>query len=356
MDISDKYRQELLKRQKAFKSVYKKLFDKVASDISMLASDPNAKFTKSFNFSKPIQGRIDTIIADFNDEARKLTEQEISEAWKLSNKKNDAIAKNYLTTITGLKPSEQMASFIPNLPALEAFINRGNNAESLSKAVWKMSQQLKGELEIHLGLGIMNGDSTQVISRRIRQYLDNPNALFRRVRDKNGKLVASKAMIKNAPGQGKYNSAYKNAMRVARTEVNQAYLLSDHLRWNNMDFVYGVKISLSAQHPKYDYLEICEACAGEYPKEFKFTGWHSQCLCHATPVLMPQDNFEKELAGEKVAKQGIKDVPENFKTHLRDNFERYSGYKSKPYWIKDNPKIVDKVVKSSKFSKDVEKK
>jgi hypothetical protein len=227
---------------------------------------------------------------------------------------------------------------------LKAFITSDKGAGTLSDAIWKVSEQLRSELETHLGIGLMNGDSAPVISRRIRQYLKNPDALFRRVRDENGNLVASKQMIKNAPGQGVYNSAYKNALRVARTETNMAYLLSDNIRWQQEDMVKGIRVSISAQHRIYD---ICDECQGLYPKDFVFTGWHPQCLCHATPELESEEDFLKYL-DTGIDKRGneVTAYPENFQNYVKDNFEKLSNYKNPPYWMQDNASIVKKIVKS----------
>ncbi len=189
----------------------------------------------------------------------------------------------------------------------------------------------------------MNGDSADVISRRIRQYLKDPEALFRRVRDSKGRLVASKAMIENAPGQGKYNSAFKNAMRVARTNTNQAYLLADHERWLKLPMVIGVKISLSAQHKIYD---ICDELEGTYPKDFVWQGWHPQCLCHAVPVLMSKKDFNEYLAGDKPLKaEQITTYSDKFQKYVKENYERYSNYKTLPFWIADNQELINDIVK-----------
>lgn len=134
-------------------------------------------------------------------------------------------------------------------------------------------------------------------------------------------------------------------MRVARTETNCAYLASDNERWNNLDFVIGIKISLSEQHPKYNYVEICEVLQGIYPKDYYWTGNHVQCLCHATPILMPQSDFESSLAGESIKAIQITEMPENFNTYVKENYERFSNYKRMPNFIADNKKIIDKIIK-----------
>jgi hypothetical protein len=343
-EISLKYREQFLKNQATFERQFKGVFDKVAQDISRLANDPQAKFTKAFNFSKPIKVKIDGIMQNFQNQTLGLTEKMISDSWDISNSKNDEIVKSYLSTVTGLKTVETASYFLPNTSALEAFISRANNATTLADTVWNISKQARAEMETHLGIGIVNGDSANVISQRIRQYLQNPQALFRRVRDKNGKLIASQAMRENKPGQGVYNSAFKNAMRVARTETNQAYLLSDNLRSQQHDLVLGVRISLSDQHKIVD---ICDDLIGDYPKYFVWVGWHPQDLCNATPILMPKADFQEYLeSGGKLPKgKQITEMPENFKEYMKANIDRFEGYKSQPYFMTDNKAIIDGIVK-----------
>jgi hypothetical protein len=344
-DISREYRKMFLRAQASFNRKYRSAFDKVITDFSLLADDPSIKFTRSYKFAPSINKKITSIITEFHDDILTLTERDIEDSWSLSNQKNDRIVKNYLKAIETIKASQKAAYLLPNIPALKAFIGRKRNTETLSDMVWKVSRQVRAEMETHLGIGITNGDSAHVISRRIRQYLNNPDALFRRVRDKNGKLIASRAMREYHPGQGVYKSAYKNALRVTRTETNMAYLTADHLRWLQMDMVIGVKISLSAQHPEYNFPEICEVLEGVYPKDFFFRGWHPQCLCTEVPVMMPQADFIAYLKGDQPLKaEQIRDMPDNFIEHIQSNFERYSNYKSTPYFIDDNQGIINKII------------
>lgn len=341
-DISLEYRDKFLRRQLQYDRKFREIFNKIAADFARLANDPNAKFTRSFRFNGVMNKKIDIIIKDFHSQVLDLTELEIEKSWGLSNEKNDLIVKDYLKTITTIKAAQKAKYFIPNIPALKAFI-KGRGAETLSESIWEVAAQLRGELEIHLGIGLMNGDSASVISRRIRQYLKNPEALFRRVRDEKGRLVASKAMIENAPGQGKYNSAFKNAMRVARTNTNRSYLLADQERWSKLPMVIGYRIVISAQHKIYD---ICDECQGNYPKDFVWGGWHPMCICHAVPILMPKKDFEAYLVGDQPLKaKQIKDLPGTFERYVKGNYDRYKNYKSTPYWIEDNIEIINKIIK-----------
>jgi hypothetical protein len=343
--ISNKYRDIFLKNQLYYKRAHRAIFNKIAGDFAQLVNDPSIKFTRAFKFPPEIEKKMTVIMSDFHDQTLTLTEEQIEKAWGLSNEKNDAIVKDYLKTIGKIKLAQEAAYFAPNISALQAFVSRGNVGELLSDSIWKVAKQFREELTAHLGIGIANGDSAAVISQRIRQCLENPDILFRRVRDANGKLIASKAMREFHPGQGVYKSSFKNAYRLSRTTTNQAYLLSDHLRWQGMDMVIGVKISLSAQHPDYDFEEICEILEGTYPKEFVFVGWHPSCLCHEVPVMMPKEDFKAYLKGEKPleAKQ-ITEYSDQFKEYVKGNYERFSNYKSVPYWIVDNQEIIEGIL------------
>jgi hypothetical protein len=342
-NISLTYRQRFLKNQLAFDKKYRQIFNKVANNFALLSNDPSIKFSKSFKFPPVINKKIKAIIAEFHDKTLTLTEQQIEYSWNLSNDKNDQIVSDFLKTITKIKAAQSAAYFMPNIRALKSFISSDRGAGTLSNAIWRVSDQLRSELETHLGIGLMNGDSANVISQRIRTYLKNPDALFRRVRDVNGKLVASKAMLDNEPGQGVYNSAYKNALRLARTNTNQAFLLADHIRWAQQDMVIGVRIELSAQHKIED---ICDDMEGDYPKDFVFVGWHPHCLCHAVPILSDSQNFMDYLKGNAdLETEQITDMPDNFVNYTKENYKKLSKYKNLPYWIADNKGIIKDVLK-----------
>lgn len=347
--ITAEYRKRFLANQATFQAQHKGLIEKVIADIARMANDPSVRLSKAFVLNKYASNKIENIITDFQDKSLALNEYEIAQAWKFSSSKNDAIVNEYISTVTALKTAQAAAYFLPNTKALESFIAREHGTMTLSDRVWKVAEQLRGEMEAHLAIGITNGDSAAVISRRVRQYLNNPEALFRRVRDKNGKLIASQAMIDNKPGQGVYNSAYKNAMRLTRSETNMAYLYADHLRWAKLPMVIGVRISLSGSHPVYNYPEICEVLEGAYPKDFLFVGWHSCCLCNKTPELMPETDFMSYLSGEteNLQAEQITAMPENFKSYVKDQSDKIleKDADKRPYWFRDNKKIIDKIIK-----------
>jgi len=335
------YDQQHIANISAYAQKLEKSFDKVISKISALADDPNARFSRSFVFrdNKALSKASDAIFKPFQAEVENIISGGILEEWSLSNKKNDALVNSFVNNLEVLKKKPDWTSH--NLKALQAFTDRQTNGIDLSKRIWDIVGQTQAEMEIQLGFGIINGDSADVISRRIRENLNEPDVLFRRIRNDIGELEWSKAAKAYNPGQGKYRSAYKNARRLTVTETNMAYRSADQLRWDKLGFVLGYQVVLSGSHPA---LDICDDFKGEYPKSFVFTGWHPQCLCHAIPILMTANQYDKyenaildgtdENYLERI--KHIDSVPEGFTNWINNNAERVAGWKSAPYFIKDN--------------------
>jgi hypothetical protein len=293
----------------------------------------------------------------------------IETEWTLANNKNNVLCDRVFgDNKYKLTKAQERRYYSNSDKALEAFLERKTNGLNLSDRVWKYSNQFKDEIETGLDLGIRNGLSAAEMARDLKQYLQYPDKLFRRVRDERGQLHLSKAAKDFHPGTGVYRSSFKNARRLAATETNMAYRTSDHTRWQQLDFVVGIKISLSNNHTLngVPFTDVCDDLQGRYPKDFKFTGWHPLCRCFAVPVLkteaeMKADNV-RMLRGEEPSEGSVNevgDVPENFKKWVTDNADRIavSGYKgTTPYFLLDNDRYVHldsfKATKLQKFTVD----
>ena len=78
-----------------------------------------------------------------------------------------------------------------------------------------------------------------------------------------------------------------------------AYRTAEYERWQKMDFVVGIRIETSqTNHPAAD---ICDTLAGDYPKNFKWVGWHPHCRCFQTPIIRKSDLLADE--GETVQEE-----------------------------------------------------
>ena len=334
-----------VKRQKKVE----KMFDDATKKASIIASTTSG--TKdSFELSKEpaARKRIDEVILQLNEDLSATIINGDKEEWLLSANKNDAIV-DYLAQQTNL-PTETISQWKSrNLDALEAFQTRKIEGMNLSAKVWNITDQFKGELEMAIDVALGDGVSAAAMSRTVRKLLNNPTALFRRVRDKNGQLRLSQTAKNYHPGRGVYRSAYRNALRLTATETNMAYRTADHTRWQQLNFVTGIEIKLSANHncrgiAKGQFYDICDELAGVYPKDFKFVGWHPFCRCFAIPKLADMNEFlkyqDKLVAGEDVSgykfSGEVTQMPKQFNEWIDNNKERIATAKSLPYFIRDN--------------------
>lgn len=211
--------------------------------------------------------------------------------------------------------------------------------KELSERVWKHLSQYKGELELGLDLSIGKGKSANEIARDLKQYLNEPDRLFRRVRDKHGNLHLSKNAQNYHPGQGVYRSSFKNAQRLARTETNRAYHEASWRKYQEWDFVVGYEVRLS-NNPKH--CPFCSAMAGKYPKEFKFFGWHPNCRCTTIPILAK--DIDNVLESEKIT-----ELPKPMRDWLNDNADKIEKAKNKPWFVVEN----EGVLKDNKIRQDI---
>lgn len=278
----------------------------------------------------------------------------VRSAWTLSNNKNNALVSHIFGDRVGDLSKEQYRRyFSTNGAALDAFIGRKEHGLNLSDRVWRYTNAFKHEIELGLDLGIRTGESAASMTRSLRQYLQHPDKLFRRVRDKHGNLRLSKAAQAFRPGRGVYRSSYKNARRLACTETNMAYRTSDHLRWQQMDFVVGIEIKLSNNHTLngVPLTDICDELQGRYPKDFKFVGWHPHCRCFAVPIMKTKEEMQQDtqriLDGEKPEKGSVNEIkalPAAFAGWVEEHADRIEMGGNLPYFVRDNKRLVDKVL------------
>lgn len=293
-----------------------------------------------------LERRIDQVLSILTANIEIQIVNGINGMWQLSNEKNDLIVDIRLDTSL-IPETAKVIFYDTNAGARQAFIDRVENGLNLSDRVFNTTAQYKAELETGLGIGISKGESAAEIARDLRQYLNEPDKMFRRVRDEEGNLQLSKNAAAFHPGQGVYRSSVKNAERLTVTETNNAYRKSDTTRYENTPFILGYEWRLSANHVKCD---LCDSMAGEYPADFVFTGGHPFCICFIVPILMNKDQFAQYqklvIAGtdtpEAVSKIAprVKDIPESAKTWLNNNAEAIGRLKNTPYFWANNPQYM----------------
>lgn len=319
---------------------------KEAAAIGALVTDFNPDRLFSFSDYPVTRKRIESLLESLRNGLQSVIVNGIQSEWTLANNKNNELCKQVFGKAFGHLTKEQEKRYLStNETARDAFLKRKTAGLRLSDRVWNYTNQFKEEIELGLDVGIRGGKSADEISRDLRLFLKYPDKLFRRVRDEHGELQLSKNAAAFHPGQGVYRSSYKNARRVAVTECNIAYRTADHLRWQQMDFVVGILIEPSdTNHPVRD---ICDDLKGRYPKNFKWTGWHPHCRCHATPILKTEEEVAEDnnriIQGDEVSPDSVNTVsslPSNFTDWVKDNQERIERASSVPYFLEDNEALL----------------
>lgn len=327
-----------------------------------------------FNFDNfpVLKARLNEIFNDYFQNSMLCYKSGITSGVSLAySHDNDALGQFSVLTDKALETARKTA-------AATFIANRLNakNGLNLAQSVWNYCQQTKSEFEMAMSNviadGLEKGTSAEEVGRRIRQYLNNPDMMYRRYHTvkvlKNGqkkdvvtwrrkRIISGRVRFVEEPlehvGQGVYRSARKNALRVARTEINAAYHKARNGRWANEPFVIGQHIHISPQHDPDEDADICDELEGYYPKDFDWDGWHPQCMCTSDPVMISGEErkqfYKRMLNGEDmsgyVSPNSIKDVPDQYKRYIEANSDKIvDAFKrgklawhlanNKSYWVK----------------------
>jgi len=382
-----------IRRTEAYAEKVRLLFAKTVNDILALNKTmPSLDEGVMFSFdgeSVKKQKEVEVLLRRLHSAVTMAIQQGVKLEWDAANQECDKLVQSVFGKKV-LESPEFSAWMGRNTAARDAFLSRSEHGLNLSDRVWKSVRQLRDEMEVAMTVSIGEGESSSSMSRKVRQYLNNPDDMFRRFRYKKGEkdiidpetgeitgkeIVYGKKWKKRIKdevtgkykwidydrdsyktGAGVYKSSARNAMRVARTETNIAYRRADNARWQDMDFVLGQRVQLSKKHPKKD---ICDKLQGDYPKDFVFDGWHPQCFCFCTPILVDEDTMAKMtedfLAGKdwraehakRMKGKQITDYPAAFKDWVRDHAEDIAASRERgtePYFIRNNAQAIDEII------------
>ncbi len=385
-----------IKRTESYAEKVRLMFAQTVNNIlAMNKKIPTLDEGVMFSFdgeSMKIQKEVEAALRQLHSAATMAIRRGITLEWDIANEECDKL----INSVFGkriLESPEFSAWANRNESARDAFMNRSEKGMNLSDRVWKSVRQLRDEMEVAMTVAIGEGDSASAMSRKVRQYLNNPDDMFRRFRYKKGEedivdpetgeVIGKKPIYGSKwkkkvrdeqtgkvrfidydrsdykTGAGVYKSSAKNAMRVTRTETNMAYRRADNARWQGMDFVLGQHIETSHSHDE-DKKDICDKLQGDYPKDFRFDGWHPQCYCVCTPILMDASEMAKVteafLKGETYIPKGkqITDYPQGFKDWVTENKGKILNAHDEgkdPYFIKYNYGIVDEIMNPDKVKK-----
>lgn len=359
-------------------SDFNKLHDHVITELSKAVNksineaNPEELFKIAKTCTPTEKDRVQALLDAYNNAVLSLIKQGITKAVLLSTNTQ----QNALSAFTRFEGKEVDAWRKETARAFIESRMKRDNGLNLSDRVWNYTQQTKSEFEVAVSQvlenGIGKGISAESLGRQVRQYLNNPDMMYRRyhrkqlmsdgtkkdivewrrrVIDKEGKVRFIKEDLAKV-GTGVYRSARQNALRLTITETNMAYNYSNCKRWESEPFVLGIRIRLSANHPEED---ICDELAGDYPKTFMWRGWHPRCMCSVSPILMDRKSDEwkklrKMPKEEYEAYQSpnlVQNVPDKFSKWCERNAKKLDLARKNgklPYFVRDNIKAVGKFV------------
>lgn len=320
-----------------------------------------------FNFDNfpQLKARLNDIFNDYYQNSLLCYKSSITDGVALAYNHDEMVIGGYsVLTDTAIRVARDTAAatFISNRL-------KTKNGLNLAQIIWNYCQQTKSEFEMAMSNtiadGIKKGSSAEEIGKSIRKYLNDPDMMYRRYHtikvQKNGKkkdvvtwrrrrIIDGKVHFIEEPlekvGMGVYRSARKNALRVARTEINSAYHKARNERWQNEPFVIGQYIHVSPQHNIDD---ICNDLEGRYPKDYVWISWHPQCICTSDPITIQGEEkkefYKRLMAGEDMSNYvspfAVLTMPEKYNQYIKDNSEAIvkAGMRGKLAWhLQDNTK------------------
>ena len=357
-----------------FKKLYDKIITELSSAVSVSAND--ASTDELYNIERDCtpseKTKVQALLSQYGNALEGLIKQGITRAVLLCADTQDKALKSY-TRMEGDEVDAWRKDTAKSFVQSRIKRDKGLN---LSDRVWNYTQQTKSEFELAMSHaledGISKGISAESLGRKVRQYLKNPDMMYRRYHTKklmsdgtkkdvvewrrrvigeDGKVHFVKEDLAKV-GTGVYRSARQNALRLTITETNMAYDYANCTRWANEPFVLGLRIRLSEAHPEDD---ICDELEGDYPKTFMWRGWHPRCMCSISPILMDRKSEEwkklRAMSDEDYKKYQspnlINEMPKKFKTWCDDNKDKLNAARERgklPYFVRDNEKVVGETV------------
>ncbi len=340
-----KHNNNLKKYAKEIRLAYLYIIKQVAKLTYKLNLNDNDEFY--FRNHSSVNKKINKLLQQLYSNVYGTTVLGANTEWDLAVEKNNEIANYVFGKDIDLLPKSYINKyFTTNAGARISFVSRRTDGLNLSDRVWRNTRQFKKELELALELALGEGKSASTIAKSIQGYLNEPDRLYRRVRDEKGVLRLSKAAKAYNPGRGINRSSYKNALRLARNETNFSYEDSQQQKRSQQDFIVGVRIKVSPSHnPADDKGGICCSCLqGNYPKGFNWTyKWHVNCKCQSYNIIKTRKELDADneliLEGKvpnTSSKNQVNKIPKKYNKYVSENKDKWKNWKNKPRFVINN--------------------
>lgn len=286
------YRAKFLQLQKSLEKEYNQIateLDKRIQAVIDKYTDKNGLIKKAAMDN--INSELDQVARWFTLTATKWIDNNITQSIGLATTGQDAAAMYYIKAL--MAQNDTLAGLLKSYPALiqqqyggglngltkiirdEIWQKRWRDGHVLSDRIWVVDKTLRDNLHDMVEQCVNQGISAVEFSHAVENYLE---------------VSGPKWTTKIQPAVTSRGSIKYNALRLARTEPNQAYQRAHDLAAQNSAIVKGLKWNLSNSHPKKD---ICDQYAtqdlyglgpGVYPPG-KLPIDHPNGLCFLTDIL-----------------------------------------------------------------------
>ena len=196
------------------------------------------------------------------------------EAARAALDSQDFLARNLYGAAAGTKHDALIKAMQESARSnVDAFISREENMLPLSSRIWRQIDLSRGTLQKEIQKGLLRGLSAEELAARV-----------------------AGSMKPGVPGGVSYN-----AMRLARTEINNAFHFTQIRYTREQPWVDGYQWHKSKSHK---HVDVCDERAnrnhdgigrGVYKKKNVPGKAHPHCFCFLTTVTVDKGRFEKQL-------------------------------------------------------------
>jgi len=182
-------------------------------------------------------------------------------------------------------------SVIPQMAARNTVARLWADGQTFSDRIWNLNKYTSEALDKIIGAGVSRGESAVNLSKDIQNFLINPTI--------DVGTSWTTAIQKSATGRG---TVHYNALRLARTEINNSYRETLILSNDANPITLGVKWNVSKSHAaKPSSPDICDVWAeldeyglgpGVYPAG-RTPIDHPNGMCYLTEVLRPAAQWDE---------------------------------------------------------------
>lgn len=170
---------------------------------------------------------------------------------------------------------------VPEIAVRNSISRVWPDGRKFSDRIWRLGEGAKSGINSVVSSGIARGESAVNMAKRLRQYMVDPEII--------PETSWTAGARKSVSGRG---TIHGNALRLARTEINNSYREATVQASNKNPIVKGLKWNLSASHPRPDICDVWAGVdayglgAGVYPPD-RTPIDHPNGLCFVTEALRP---------------------------------------------------------------------